>query len=78
MTFEFLKKTGRAVALTSALVAAVSLTVVPSTAQAAWRGGGGGWQGGRGWGDHGRGGGGWGGQGGGWGGQPCFLFLPCI
>src|ERR1700675_3709384 len=35
------KKTGRALALTSALVAAVSLSVAPSTAEAAWHGGGG-------------------------------------
>jgi hypothetical protein len=45
MTFQ-LKKTGRALALTSALVAAVSLSVIPATAEAAWRGGGGHFRGG--------------------------------
>jgi hypothetical protein len=53
MKLEFLRKTGRALALSSALVAAVSLTVAPTAAEAAWhgRGGwhGGGWHGG-GWG----------------------------
>ena len=58
MKFE-LKKTGRALALTSALVAAVSLSAIPGTAQAQWYGGGHGWHGG--W--H---GGGW--HRGGWGG----------
>ncbi len=47
MTFEFARKTGRALALTSALVAAASLSVVPSSAYArGWHGGswhGGGW-----------------------------------
>lgn len=52
MTVEFAKKTGRALALTSALVAAVSLSAVPSSAYArGWNGGNGGngWHGGGGW-----------------------------
>jgi hypothetical protein len=69
---EFAKKTGRAVGLTAAIVAAVSFSVAPGTAYAqrghggggGWHGGGGGWHGGGGgW----RGGGGWGGHRGGWG-----------
>jgi hypothetical protein len=47
MKFEFAKKTGRALALTSAIVAAVSLSVVPSSAYARGWHGGGGWHGGR-------------------------------
>jgi len=63
---EFAKKTGRAVAFSAALVAAGSLTIVPSTAYAQRGGGGGGWHGGGGGGWHGGGGGGWHGGGGGW------------
>jgi hypothetical protein len=64
------KKTGRALAMTAAIVAAVSLSIGPSPAYAQHRGGGGGWHGGGG-GWHGGGGGwrggGWGHRGGGWG-----------
>ena len=60
-------KTGRALVLTTAVVAAVSLSTAPGVAYADWGGGhgGGGWHGrGGGW----HGGGGWGrGYGGGWG-----------
>src|ERR1051326_9641582 len=45
------KRTGRAVALSAALLAAASLTIAPTTAYAQHRGGGGG-----GWGGHGGGG----------------------
>src|SRR3954452_6244275 len=62
---ELAKKTGRALAVTAAIVAAVSFSAAPSTAYAqrghggggGWHGGGGGWHGG---------GGGWHGGGGGW------------
>src|SRR5437773_1535163 len=63
---ELAKKIGRALAVTAAIVAAVSFTAAPSTAYAqrghgggggGWHGGGGGWHGG---------GGGWRGGGGGW------------
>ena len=50
MTFEFAKKTGRALALTSALVAAVSLSTVPTGAYAHGWHDGGRWQGGHHWG----------------------------
>src|SRR5258708_18547516 len=50
MTFEFAKKTGRALALTSALVPAVSLSVAPGSAYARDWHGGGGWHGGHHWG----------------------------
>jgi hypothetical protein len=65
---EVAKKTGRALAVTTAIVAAVSFSAAPGTAYAqrghggggGWHGGGGGWHGG---------GGGWRGhRGGGWGG----------
>ena len=65
---EITKKTGRALAVTAAIVAAVSLSIGPSPAYAqhrgggGWHGGGGGWHGGGGW------RGGWGHRGGGWGG----------
>src|SRR5438270_13961212 len=62
---EFAKKTGRALAVTAAIVGAVSISAAPSTAYAQRGHGGGGWHGGGG-GWH---GGGWrGGRGGGWGG----------
>ena len=74
---EIAKRTGRAVALSAALVAAVSFTVVPDTAYAQHRGGGGGgfhggwggggWHGGGGWRGGGWGRGGWGRGGWGWG-----------
>ena len=72
MTFEFLKKTGRAIALASALVAVVSLGA-PTAAEAFHGGGGGGFHGGGGGGWHG-GGGGWhgGGFGGGFGASPFY------
>ena len=54
---EFAKKTGRALAVTAAIVAAVSFSVAPGTAYA---------QRGHGGGGHGGGGGGWHGGGGGW------------
>jgi hypothetical protein len=57
---EFAKKTGRAVGLTAAIVAAVSFSVAPGTAYAQRGQGGGGHGGG------GHGGGGWHGGGGGW------------
>ena len=48
MTYEFLKKTGRAVALSTALVAAGAFSMAPTAAEAAWHGGGhGGWHGAR-------------------------------
>src|SRR6202035_2505818 len=70
---EIAKRTGRAVALSAALVAAVSFTVVPDTAFAQHRGGGGGggfhgggaFHAGCGGGFRGGWGGGW--RGGGWG-----------
>ena len=49
MTFEFAKKTGRALALTSAVVAAVSLSAMPSSAYARDWHDGGNWHGGGGW-----------------------------
>jgi hypothetical protein len=73
---DIAKKTGRVLAVTVAVLAAVSLTSGPGTAYAqrggGWHGGGGGggWHGGGGW-----GGGGWGGGGWGWG-RPYFYYRP--
>src|ERR1700676_3240567 len=75
---DIAKKTGRVLAVTVAVLAAVSLTSGPGTAYAqrggGWHdgGGGGGWHGGGGWGR------GWGGGGGGgWGwGRPYFYYRP--